>query len=115
MEPSETATTAQINDLEDRRYAAMREIALVLQGHFDRNLDELRKAQPLLIEVRPDLQDVLLVQIGDHIDRIELHDLGQSRLLTRRSDDIAGIDQGLAHLAERLGVVWNLDRCMLGP
>ena len=23
MEPSETATTAQINDLEDRRYAAM--------------------------------------------------------------------------------------------
>ncbi len=75
------------------------EVGLVLQADVDRHLGQLGQGEPLLIEVGADFQNVLLVQIGDDVDRIELHDFRQGRLLAHRADDIAGIDQMLAHLA----------------
>ena len=45
----------------------------------------------MLAKIRPDLQDILLAQIGDHIDRVELGDFGERGLLSA-AHDIARID-----------------------
>ena len=50
----------------------------------------------MLIEVLADFQHLLLAQIGDDIDRVELGDFGQRRLLAVAADDVAGVDQVLA-------------------
>ena len=50
----------------------------------------------MLVQIRADLQDLLFAQIGDHIDRVELGDLGERGLLAAAADEVAGIDQVLA-------------------
>ena len=42
------------------------------------------------------MQYLLFAQIGNHVDRIELGNLGQCGLLSSATDEIAGIDQMLA-------------------
>ena len=60
---------------------------------------QIGEREPLLVQIRADLQRLLRAQIGDHVDRVELGDLGERRLLAVAADDVAGIDQVLAHLA----------------
>jgi len=94
----------------------MRKALLVGQADIDRHLVQIGKCQPLLVEVLPDLQHCLLAQIGDDVDRVELGDLGQRRLLRVAADDVAGVDQmlpddaveGRAHLG--IGKVDLVDR-----
>ncbi len=74
----------------------MRKALFVGQADIDRHLVQIGEGQPVLTEIFPDLQNLLLAQIGDDIDRVELGDLGQRRLLTAAADDIARVDQMLA-------------------
>ena len=57
------------------------------------------KRQPALVQIGADLQRLLRADIGDHVDRVELGDFGERGLLAVAADDIARIDQVLAHLA----------------
>ncbi len=76
--------------------AAIGKAGLVRQPDIDRHLVQIGQGQPVLTEVLSNLQDLLLAQIGDDVDRVELGDLGQRRLLAAAADDVAGVDQVLA-------------------
>ena len=56
------------------------------------------QGEPPLVQICPDLQTLLQAEIGNHVDRVELGDLGQGGLLAVAADDIARVDQVLAHL-----------------
>ncbi len=81
----------------------MRKPGLVGQADIDRHLVEIGQGQAVLAEILPDLQDVLLAQIGDDVDRVELGDLGERALLAAPADKVAGIDQMLADDAVERG------------
>jgi hypothetical protein len=74
----------------------MRKALFVRQADIDRDLVQIGEGEPVRVEVLADFEDGLLGEVGDHIDRVELGDFGQRRLLTVAADDIAGVDQVLA-------------------
>ena len=79
--------------------SVMRVAGFVRQCHIDRDPVQLIQAQAPLVQVGPDLQRLLRADIGNHVDRIQLDDIDEGGFLAVASDDIAGIDQVLSHLA----------------
>src|SRR5262249_6780703 len=73
-----------------------RKPGLVRQRDVDPDFAQVCEGKPMLTQVLTNLQHLLFAKIGYYIDRIELSDLGQCRLLTAATDDITWIDQMLA-------------------
>jgi hypothetical protein len=74
----------------------MGEPGLIRKADIDRHLLQVGEGKPMLVQIRTDLENLLFAQIGNHIDRVQLGDLGKRTLLPAAADDVAGIDQVLA-------------------
>ena len=79
--------------------ALERKSGLIGQADIDRDLVQIGKSEPVLAQILPDLEDFLLAQISDDVNRVQLGDLGERGLLAPAADDIAGVDQVLANNA----------------
>ena len=91
----------------------MRKALLVGETDIDRYLVQILERQPVLAERLADLENDLLAEIGDDIDRIELGDLGERRRL-RAADDVAGIDKMLADDTVERGADLGIGKIDLG-
>ena len=85
-------------DIFDR--AVMGIAGLIREPDFDRNFVQLSpgvsRRWSRLARI---CKHLLLAHIGNHVDRVELGDFGERGLLAVAADDIARIDEVLAHLA----------------
>ena len=59
---------------------------------------QLIQGDPPLVQICPDLQTLLQADIGDHVDRVQLGNVGQGGFLAVAAHDIARIDQVPTHL-----------------
>ena len=60
---------------------------------------QLLQRQAPLVQICPDLQRLLQAKVGDHVDRVELNDIGKVDRLGIAADDVTHVDQMFAHLA----------------
>jgi hypothetical protein len=68
----------------------------------------------MLTQILPSFQYGLLAQIGNHVDRVELGNLGECALLASAPDDVAGIDQMLPDDAVEGCPDLGIDQVQLG-